>query len=57
MLEFPHNITLQSLQNSLRIDTDIDAKIKVGNDYWGSVITDLSVNGCQLMVNSGESLI
>jgi hypothetical protein len=57
VLEFPHNIILQSLRNSLRIDTDIDAKIKVDNDYWGSVITDLSVNGCQLMVNSGESLM
>ncbi len=56
VLEFPLNITLQNLRNSLRIDSDIDAKIKVDSEYWGTVITDLSVNGCQIMVNSGESL-
>jgi len=56
VLEFPKTVTLQSLRNCLRIDTDIKAKLKVGKEYWQSMITDLSVNGCQLTVNNGESI-
>jgi len=56
VLDFPKTVTLQSLRNCLRIDTDIKAKIKVGNEYWLSMITDISVNGCQLTITNGESI-
>lgn len=56
VLEFPQTVTLQSLRNCLRIDTEITAKFKVGSEYWNSMITDLSINGCQLTVTNGESI-
>ena len=56
VLEFPKTVTLQSLRSSLRIDTDIDAKIKVDNEYWKSTIRNISIHGCQISVVNGESL-
>lgn len=56
VLEFPREVSLQNLRSSMRIDTFIKAKIKVKDEYWGSVISDISVTGCQLMINNGEKL-
>ena len=56
VLEFPREVSLQNLRSSMRIDTYIKAKIKVKDEYWASVISDISVTGCQLMINNGEKL-
>lgn len=56
VLEFPREVSLQNLRSSMRIETYIKAKIKVKDEYWSSVISDISVTGCQLMVNNGEQL-
>ncbi len=56
VLEFPREVSLQNLRSSMRIETYIKAKIKVKEEYWSSVISDISVTGCQLMVNNGEQL-
>lgn len=56
VLEFPREVSLQNLRSSMRIDTFIKARIKVKDEYWGSVISDISVTGCQLMINNGEKL-
>lgn len=56
VLEFPREVSLQNLRSSMRIDTFIKAKIKVKDEYWGSIISDISVTGCQLMINNGEKL-
>lgn len=56
VLDFPRTISLQNLRNSIRIDTEIVTKIKVANEYWMAVMTDISIDGCQLVVHNGESL-
>lgn len=56
VLEFPREVSLQNLRSSMRIDTYIKAKIKVKDEYWVAVISDISVSGCQLMINNGEKL-
>jgi c-di-GMP-binding flagellar brake protein YcgR len=56
VLEYPLEVSLQNLRTSIRIETYIKAKIKVKDEYWSSVIADISVSGCQLMVNNGETL-
>lgn len=57
VLEFPRSVSLQSLRSAMRIDTDIVAKIKIAKEYWLTTIVDISVNGCQLLINNGESLV
>lgn len=56
VLEFPRDVSLQNLRSSMRIETYIKAKVKVKDEYWSSVISNISVTGCQLMVNNGEQL-
>ena len=56
VLEFPREVSLQNLRSSVRIETYIKAKVKVKEEYWDSVISDISVSGCQLMINNGEKL-
>jgi len=56
VLEFPREVSLQNLRSSVRIETYIKAKVKVNDEYWDSVISDISVSGCQLMINNGEKL-
>lgn len=56
VLEFPKKVSLQSLRSSLRIDVDISVKLKIDDEYWKGVISNISVNGCQITVNNGESL-
>jgi c-di-GMP-binding flagellar brake protein YcgR len=57
VLEFPRSVSLQSLRSAMRIDTDIVAKIKVAKEYWQTTIIDISVNGCQVLITNGESLV
>jgi c-di-GMP-binding flagellar brake protein YcgR len=57
VLEFPREVSLQNLRSSMRIETYITAKIKIKNEYWASVIANISINGCQLLVNNGEELM
>lgn len=57
VLDFPRTVGLQNLRSSIRIETDIDAKVKVGEDYWQTTITNLSINGCQLNIVNGEKLV
>lgn len=56
VLEFPREVGLQNLRSSMRIETDINAKVKIKGEYWMSVISDMSITGCQLLVTNGESL-
>ncbi|NMP32169.1 flagellar brake protein [Thalassotalea sp. M1531] len=57
VLEFPKTVSLQSLRSTIRIDTDITAKIRVGEDYWQAAIMDMSVKGCQLSISNGDNLL
>lgn len=57
VLEFPKEVSLQSLRSATRVDTNIKAKIKFGNDYWLTSIVDLSIKGCQLQVANGDGLL
>jgi c-di-GMP-binding flagellar brake protein YcgR len=56
VLEFPKRVTLQSLRSSLRIDVNIPVKLKIDNEYWKGSISNISVHGCQITINNGESL-
>lgn len=57
VLDFPHNVTLQHLRASIRIDTQIHAKVKIDQDYWHTTITNLSISGGQLNIDNGDKLI
>ena len=57
VLDFPKTVGLQNLRSSVRIETDIDAKVKIDQNYWQTTITNLSINGCQLNIMNGEKLV
>lgn len=57
VLEYPRTVSLQSLRSAMRIDTEIIAKIKIAKEYWQATIIDISINGCQVLINNGESLV
>ncbi|QBG35692.1 PilZ domain-containing protein [Litorilituus sediminis] len=57
VLDFPHSVSLQHLRSSMRIDTNIVAKVKVDDSYWNTTITDLSISGCHLDISNGEKLV
>jgi len=57
VLDIPNTVTLQQLRSSVRIDTRIDAKVKVDDVYWQTTITNLSVDGGQLDIINGEKLV
>lgn len=56
VLEFPREVSLQNLRASMRIETYIKAKTKINDEYWGSIISDISISGCKLMITNGEKL-
>jgi c-di-GMP-binding flagellar brake protein YcgR len=56
VLEFPREVSLQNLRASMRIETHIKAKAKIKDEYWGAVISDISISGCKLMITNGEKL-
>ncbi|MDP7593207.1 MAG: flagellar brake domain-containing protein [Litorilituus sp.] len=57
VLEFPLEVSLQYLRSSIRIDTNIGAKVLIDKIYWQTTITNLSVSGCQLNIISGKKLV
>jgi len=57
VLDYPNQITLQHLRSSIRIDTELVAKVKIDNKFWQTTITDLSVTGCHLDIIEGETLV
>ncbi|AAZ27537.1 PilZ domain-containing protein [Colwellia psychrerythraea] len=57
VLDIPNTVTLQQLRSSVRIDTQIVAKVKIDDVYWQTTMTNLSVNGGQLDIINGEKLV
>jgi len=57
VLEFPRTVGLQNLRSSIRIETDINAKVQIDQSYWETTIANLSINGCQLSIVNGEKLV
>lgn len=57
VLDFPRTVGLQNLRSSIRIETDIHAKVKIDQNYWETTIANLSINGCQLSIVNGEKLV
>jgi len=57
VLDFPRTVGIQNLRSSIRIDTHIQAKVKIDQDYWQTTITNLSISGCQLNIENGEKLV
>lgn len=56
VLDFPKTLSIQSLRKSIRIDTDIQAKVRIEKNVWQGMLTDISINGCQLIVDNGEEI-
>ncbi len=52
-----HSVSLQNLRSAIRIDTDINARVKIDQNYWQTTITNLSINDCQLSIVNGEKLV
>ncbi|TYK67387.1 PilZ domain-containing protein [Colwellia echini] len=57
VLDIPNTVTLQKLRTSLRIETQIVAKVKIDEVYWQTTMTNLSVDGGQLDIVNGEKLV
>jgi len=57
VLDIPNAVTLQKLRASVRIDTQIAAKVKIDDIYWQTTMTNLSVDGGQLDIINGEKLV
>jgi len=57
VLEFPRTVGLQNLRSSIRIETNIIAKVKIDQSYWQTTIENLSIKGCQLNIVNGEKLL
>jgi len=56
VLDFPKTLSMQSLRKSIRIETDIASKVRIEKNVWQGMITDISLNGCQILVDNGEEL-
>ena len=56
VLDFPRTVGLQSLRSSIRIDTDITAKVKIEQNYWQTTIENLSIKGCYLRILNGNKI-
>ena len=56
VLEFPQKVSVQNLRSAIRIDTEIPAKVKVEQEHWQALITDISISGCQIIIENGQSL-
>ena len=57
VLDIPNTVTLQQLRSSVRIDTQIQAKVKIDDVYWQTTMSNLSVDGGQLDIINGEKLV
>ncbi len=56
VLEFPKNLSMQCLRKSIRIETELNAKARIEKKFWQCLITDISINGCQLLIENGEEI-
>ncbi|GHE94483.1 PilZ domain-containing protein [Thalassotalea profundi] len=56
VLDFPQTVSVQSLRTAIRIDTEIPAKVKIAQEYWQALITDISISGCQILIQNGDSI-
>ncbi|MFC4281315.1 PilZ domain-containing protein [Thalassotalea piscium] len=56
VLDFPQTVSIQSLRAAVRIDTEIPAKVKIEQEYWQAQITNISISGCQIIIQNGDSL-
>ena len=57
VLDIPKAVKLQQLRSSVRIDTQILAKVKIDDVYWQTTMTNISVDGGQLDIINGEKLV
>ncbi|MCP4988691.1 MAG: flagellar brake protein [Colwellia sp.] len=57
VLDIPDKVTVQQLRSSVRIETQVTAKIKIDDVYWQTTMTNLSVDGGQLDIINGEKLV
>lgn len=57
VLEFPRKVGLQNLRSNVRIESRIKSKVKIQKEYWMSIISDISISGCKLLVSNGEKLV
>ena len=57
VLDFPHTVTLHQLRSSIRIDTQINARVKIDKKYWQTTITNLSISGGPLNIINGDKLV
>ncbi|GAA0810661.1 flagellar brake protein [Colwellia sp. D2M02] len=57
VLDFPRSVMVQNLRSSVRIDTQITAKVKIDQAYWQTTILNLSVAGGQLSIVNGDKLM
>jgi hypothetical protein len=57
VLDIPTTVTLQQLRSSIRIETQITAKVKIDDVYWKTIMTNVSVEGGQLDIINGEKLV
>jgi len=57
VLDFPSSVTLQNLRSAIRVETNIEAKVKINKDYWQTTITNLSINGCHISIENGDKLV
>lgn len=56
VLDFPKDLSMQSLRKSIRIDTDILSKVRIEKNFWQAMVTDISLNGCQLLIENGQEI-
>jgi len=57
VVAFPDAVGLQNLRSAVRIETDINAKVNIDDNFWQTTITNLSISGCQLSIVNGEKLV
>ena len=57
VLEFPYKVSLQKLRSKVRIETSLNAKIGIDNEYFEAKIGNISVTGCQVLVHNALSLM
>lgn len=57
VLDIPNTVTLQKLRASIRIDTQIPAKVKIDDIFWQTTMKNISVSGGQLDIINGEKLV
>ncbi|GLX79398.1 hypothetical protein tinsulaeT_27380 [Thalassotalea insulae] len=57
VLEFPKTLSMQCLRKSIRIEIELNAKVRIEKKFWQSLITDISISGCQLLIENGDEIL